>query len=80
MHIIDWNDKNTSWNGYKCTNINAQIKSAFYSKKCMKMVTLSFTMYNVSWRNVICNVCVLMAEIYTTDGGQKDDLLRGANV
>ena len=30
-----------------------------------------------TWRNVICNVCVLMTEIKTIEGGQKDALLGG---
>ena len=35
---------------------------------------------SISRRNVICNVCVLMTEIYTIEGRQKDALLRKANV
>ena len=32
------------------------------------------------WRNVIFNACVLMTEIKTIEGGQKDALRKRANI
>ena len=32
------------------------------------------------WKIVICNMCMMMTEIKTIDGGQKDELLRRASI